>query len=108
MTDNWVPDAGDIVWLRFDPQSGREQAGHRPGLVVSPATYNRMTGLMLCVPMTSRAKGFRFEVAFRDGGIALADQIKSLDWRARGATPKAKASPAELAAVRARVRALVG
>lgn len=106
----WVPEAGDIIWLNFDPQAGHEQAGHRPAVVLSPATYNFKTGLMLCVPLTTRVKGYPFEVAVAGnrGGVALADQIKSLDWRARKAVRKGKASAAELEAIRARVRALVG
>ena len=106
----WVPDAGDIIWINFTPQAGHEQAGHRPALVLSPAAYNGVTGLLLCVPMTTRAKGYRFEVpiAGRRGGVALADQVKSFDWRTRRATKKGRASGAELEAIRARVRALVG
>ena len=72
-----VPDAGDIVWLEFDPQAGREQAGHRPALVLSPAAYNGKTSLMVCCPMTTRIKGYPFEV--RIGGptpsVALADSV---------------------------------
>lgn len=108
MTSGWAPDAGDIVWMHLDPQAGHEQAGHRPALVISPIHYNRLTGLMLCVPMTSRVKGFRFEVPVGSSGVALADQVKSVDWRARKATPKGRANAAELEAIRARVRALVG
>lgn len=106
----WVPDAGDIIWIEFDPQAGHEQAGHRPALVLSPAAYNGLTGLLLCVPMTTREKGYRFEVpiAGKRGGIALSDQIKSFDWRARRATKKGTASLDELEAVRLRVRQLVG
>ena len=106
----WAPDTGDIVWLNFDPQAGHEQAGHRPALVLSPASYNRLTGLMLCVPMTTQAKGYRFEVAIagKRGGVALADQVKSFDWRARRAAKKGRATDAELEAVRARVRVLIG
>lgn len=106
----WVPDAGDIVWLNFDPQAGHEQAGYRPALVLSPASYNGLTGLLLCVPMTTRMKGYRFEV-FIDGtrgGVALADQVKSFDWRARKASKKGRASDAELEEVKVRVRALLG
>ena len=58
----WVPDAGDIIWISFDPQAGHEQGGHRPALVLSPSAYNGLTGLLLCVPMTTREKGYRFEV----------------------------------------------
>lgn len=110
MTKIWVPDAGDIVWLNFDPQAGHEQAGHRPALVLSPASYNRPSGLMLCVPMTTREKGYPFEVpiAGKRGGVALADQVRSVDWRARKATRKGRAGTLELEAVRLRARALVG
>ena len=87
MAARYVPDAGDIVWLQFDPQAGREQAGHRPALVLSPAAYNGKTSLMLCCPMTTRIKGYPFEVqiAGPTPSAALADQIKSLDWRVRKA-----------------------
>jgi len=92
----YVPDRGDVVWLNFTPQAGHEQAGHRPALVLSPAAYNGKTGLMLCCPITSREKGYPFEVKLdtRAGvsGVVLADQIKSLDWRARRAKRKGKAA----------------
>jgi len=106
----FVPDAGDIVWLQFDPQAGHEQAGHRPALVLSPAAYNGKTGLMLCCPMTTQIKGYPFEVriAGDTDSAVLADQVKSLDWRARRAKLKSRISAAELAEVRAKVMALVG
>lgn len=106
----WVPEAGDIIWINFDPQRGHEQAGHGPALVLSPAAYNGVTGLLLCVPLTTKAKGYRFEVpiAGRLGGVALADQVKSFDWRGRRATKKGEASQVELAAVRTRAKALIG
>lgn len=105
-----VPDAGDIVWLQFSPLAGHEQAGHRPAVVLSPAAYNGKTGLMLCVPLTTRIKGYPFEVAVKSGkgSVALADQIKCLDWRARKATKKGKASAPEMEEIRAKSRALVG
>ena len=82
-----VPDRGDVVRLAFDPQAGHEQAGHRPALVLSPAKYNRRSGLALMCPVTSRRKGHPFEVvlppAMRTRGVILSDQVKSLDWRAR-------------------------
>ena len=110
VTRGWVPEAGDIIWIDFDPQVGHEQAGHRPALVLSPAAYNGPTGLLVCVPMTTREKGYRFEVpiAGKPAGVALSDQIKSFDWRARKATKKGTASQAELEAVRVRARTLVG
>ena len=83
----YVPDTGDIVWLTFTPQAGHEQAGRRPALVLSPRSYNEKTSLALFCPITSRAKGYPFEVSLPNAGpitgVILADQIKSLDWRAR-------------------------
>lgn len=110
MAGKYVPDAGDIVWLRFSPQAGHEQAGHRPAVVVSPAAYNGRTNLMLCCPMTTQIKGYPFEVtvAGKRPGAVLADQVKSLDWVERKAKYKGKASATELASVRARIIALVG
>ena len=110
MSRAFVPGAGDIVWLQFDPQAGHEQAGHRPALVLSPAAYNGKTGLMLCCPMTTQIKGYPFEVriAGDTDSAVLADQVKSLDWRARRAKLKGRISAAELAEVRAKVMALVG
>lgn len=92
----YVPDRGDIVWLQFTPQAGYEQAGHRPALVLSPASYNRRSGLMLCCPMTSHKKGYPFEVVIPDDrnreSVILADQVKSLDWKVRKAVKKGTAS----------------
>ena len=106
----YVPEAGDIVWLESDPQAGHEQAGHRPALVLSPAAYNGKTSLMVCCPLTTRIKGYPFEVAIAGlpASVVLADQVKSLDWRARRATRKGRVAPAELEEVRAKLRALVG
>lgn len=106
----YVPEAGDIVWLEFDPQAGREQAGHRPALVLSPASYNGKTSLVICCPMTTRVKGYPFEVriAGSTSSVALADQLKSLDWRARRAMRKGRATVAELAEARLKARALLG
>ena len=110
MVRRYVPEAGDIVWLHFDPQAGHEQAGHRPALVLSPATYNGKTGLMLCCPMTTQLKGYPFEVVVSGArpSAVLSDQVKSLDWTVRKATHKGSISPSELAEVRAKVIALVG
>lgn len=106
----YVPDAGDIVWLQFDPQAGHEQSGHRPAVVLSPASYNGKRGMMICCPMTSRSKGYPFEVAVGDdaGSVVLADQIKSVDWRARKASRKGKAPAAALSEVQAKIKALLG
>ncbi len=110
MAGTYVPDAGDVVWLHFDPQLGREQRGHRPALVISPAAYNGKTQLMICCPMTSQAKGYPFEVPIDADGssIVLADQVKSLDWKRRQAEFKAKVSPATLSDVKRKIYALLG
>lgn len=107
---DYIPEAGDIVWLDFDPQSGHEQAGHRPALVISPATYNGRTGLMLCCPLTSQIKNYPFEVVISGSrrNVALADRIKNLDWRARNAVKKGTATAEELDAVRMRAKVLIG
>jgi mRNA interferase MazF len=104
----YIPEAGDIVWLQFNPQAGHEQAGHRPALVLSPAKYNKI-GLMLCCPMTTKLKGYPFEVVI-DGpqtSAALADQVKSLDWKVRKAKRKGQVTSTELAQVRAKSVALI-
>ena len=89
MSARYVPRRGDAVWLDFNPQSGREQAGRRPAFVVSPEAYNRRVGLFVVCPITSRQKGYPFEVEIPEGqpvgGVVLADQIRSLDWGARNA-----------------------
>lgn len=110
MLGRYVPEAGDIVWLHFDPQAGHEQAGHRPALVVSPSPYNDKTGLMLCCPMMTQIKGYPFEVSIVGDRLsaALADQVKSLDWVARKAIRKGKVTAAELNDVRAKIAALIG
>ena len=69
MVRRYVPDSGDIVWLYFDPQAGHEQAGHRPALVMTPASYNSKVGLMVCCPMSTKVKGHPFEVLTKVGGV---------------------------------------
>jgi mRNA interferase MazF len=85
----YVPERGDLVWLAFSPQAGHEQAGRRPAAVVSPKAYNAKVGLFLACPLTSQQKAYPFEVVVPErlpvSGVVLADQIKSLDWRARKA-----------------------
>ena len=109
-TSGYVPAAGDVVWLEFDPQAGHEQAGHRPALVVSPASYNSKSGLMLCCPMTTKIKGYPFEVVTDFEGspsAIIADQVKSLDWKARNAKKKHEVSLEVLRQVRGRILALI-
>jgi mRNA interferase MazF len=110
MARSYVPDAGDIVWISFDPQTGHEQAGHRPAVVLSPAVYNAKTSLMVCCPMTTQIKNYPFEVVIAGPtpSAVLADQVKSLDWRKRRARRQGMISAAQLADVRAKIRALIG
>ena len=111
MTVAYVPDRGDLVWLEFTPQTGSEQAGRRPALVISPKAYNAKVGLALFCPVTSSVKGYPFEVVLPEGGgvigVVLADQLKSLDWRARKAKLIEAASSEVLAMVTARILPLL-
>jgi mRNA interferase MazF len=83
----YVPEAGDLVWLTFDPQAGHEQRGRRPALILSPRAYNAKARLAIACPITSHAKGYPFEVPLPDDskvtGVVLADHVKNLDWNAR-------------------------
>ncbi|GJM41552.1 MAG: mRNA-degrading endonuclease [Ardenticatenaceae bacterium] len=85
----YVPNQGDLIWLTFNPQAGHEQAGRRPALVLSPASYNGKVGLAILCPITNQQKGYPFEVKIPAGlgvtGVILADQVKSMDWRVRKA-----------------------
>jgi mRNA interferase MazF len=87
VTPSLAPGRGDLVWIAFNPQAGHEQAGRRPAVVLSPEPYNRKVGLALFCPITSRVKGYPFEVQLPAGlpvhGVVLADQVMSFDWRAR-------------------------
>ena len=89
MVKPWVPQRGDVVWLHFDPQAGHEQAGRRPAVVLSPESYNQKASLALFCPITSQVKGYPFETPLPPTspvhGVALCDQIKSLNWVARKA-----------------------
>lgn len=86
----YCPKRGDVVRISFNPQSGHEQAGYRPALVLSPQSYNRKVGLAILCPLTTQIKGYPFEVRVPDGlrasGTILSDQVKSMDWRARKAS----------------------
>lgn len=90
MVANYIPDRGDLVWLNFNPQTGREQSGKRPALVISHKKYNKAVGLGIFCPITSKIKGYPFEVLLPENcgidGVVLSDQVKSFDWRNRQAT----------------------
>jgi mRNA interferase MazF len=108
----FVPDAGDFIWLTFEPHAGREQAGRRPALVLSPKIYNVRSGLALVCPVTTQVKGYPFEVAVPGGGSAngviLADHLKSVDWKARNAEPLGHCTNQVMDEVRARLAPLLG
>jgi mRNA interferase MazF len=108
----YVPDEGDFVWLTFDPQAGREQAGRRPALVLSPKLYNAKSVLALVCPITNQAKGYPFEVVVPSGhgasGVILADHLKSVDWKARRAEKLGHCPTEVMVEVRARLAPLLG
>ncbi len=107
-----APERGELIWLNFDPQSGREQAGRRPAVVLSPASYNRPTGLAVVCPITGRAKGYPFEVELPAGlpvqGVVLSDHARCLDWRTRQAEVIGSVPPDVLDEITAKLIALVG
>ena len=105
----YVPNKGDIVWLKFDPQLGHEQKGIRPALVLSPLSYNEKTGLALFCPITSQKKGYPFEVKISGKkivGVALSDQVKSFDWKSRKAKFVEKAKDSEMTDVIEKIKNL--
>ncbi|MGA3260613.1 MAG: endoribonuclease MazF [Bryobacteraceae bacterium] len=108
----FVPETGDFVWLTFDPQAGREQAGRRPALVLSPRKYNAKSGMALACPITNQSKGYPFEVAVPAGqavtGVILADHLKSVDWKARRAEKLGHCTNEVIDEVRAKLAPLLG
>lgn len=111
VTREYVPDSGDLIWLDFTPQAGREQAGRRPAVVLSPRSYNEKTSLAVVCPVTSHAKGYPFEVLLPPGqmikGVVLSDHLKNLDWRQRQAQKAGRIPRSTLEQVRARIAALL-
>lgn len=112
MTRSYVPNTGDLIWLSFNPQAGREQTGRRPALVLSPAVYNEKTDLALVCPISSRVKGYPFEVSLPEGlaisGVVLSDHLKSLDWKQRKAELAARVPAEVISEVLARLAPLLG
>src|SRR6266581_4182007 len=111
MVASYVPEAGDVVWLDFDPQAGREQAKRRPALVLTDQGYNRASGLVIVCPLTSKRKPYPFAlpvVIDRVEGAVLVDHIKSVDWEARKAAFHSKADPVLLSQVRSYIGVLLG
>ena len=108
---NYVPDRGDLVWINFTPQAGQEQRGKRPALILSPKIYNEKTSLCICLPITSKIKGYPFEVALPKDlaieGVVLSDQIKNLDFSAREISFICKVDNAVLENVQRNILALL-
>lgn len=108
---SYIPDRGDIVWINFTPQAGHEQRGKRPVLILSPKIYNEKTSLCICLPITSKVKGYPFEVEIPKGlsieGVVLSDQIKSLDFSVRGVSFICKAHSSVTDTVQKNILALV-
>ncbi len=110
VAEAYVPDRGDIVWLDFNHQRGREQSGRRPAITISPSSYNRRVGLGLFCPITSRIKGYPFEVRIESAdidGAVLADQVKSFDWRKRRVSLIEKAADAVVAETLMKIHSLI-
>ena len=106
----YVPGRGDVIWLNFDPQAGHEQAGKRPAIVLSPEAYNGKTNLAIACPITSKIKGYPFEVRLvgkKIDGVILSDQVKSLDWNARAAQLIEKAGAEVISEVQEKLLLLI-
>jgi mRNA interferase MazF len=110
---NFIPDKGDVVHIDFTPQAGREQAGNRPALVLTPRSYNEKTQLAIMCPITNQKKGYPFEVELvteqnRVTGVVLVDHLKSLDWKKRNAGFWDRVDAKTLNEVIAKIRPLFG
>jgi len=108
----YVPDAGDLVWLDFDPQTGREQAGLRPAVILSPRYFNLRTSVAFACPISSKVKGYQFQVVLPPGlpvhGVVLCEHVRSLDWRVRKASYLGRVPDNVLLQVRGVVRTIAG
>jgi mRNA interferase MazF len=109
---DWTPDAGDLIWVDFSPTAGAEQTGRRPALVLSSAEFNRMSGRAVVLPITSRHRDFPFQVALPTdapiAGAAMADQVRTIDWKARFAKLAGSVDQTLLGDARSKVAAVIG
>ena len=107
-----IPDAGDLVWVNFNPQAGHEQAGHRSALVLSPRAYHEKTSLALVCPITSNVKPYPFKVMLPAespiSGAVLADRAKSIDRNARQLKVAGAVPWSILLEVQTKLAALIG
>jgi mRNA interferase MazF len=112
LVDPYVPDAGDLVWLDFNPQAGREQAGLRPAVILSPRYFNLRTSLAFACPISSKVKGYQFQIVLPPGlavrGAVLCEHMRSLDWRVRKVSYLDRMPDDLLAQVRGVVRTIAG
>ena len=108
----YAPECGDLIWLSFSPQAGREQAGRRPGLVISPRTYNSKVGLCLVCRVTHSVKGYAFEVVLPSNlpvqGAILCDHLRSADWQERDSDFISTVPKETLDEVRSKLKPLLG
>jgi mRNA interferase MazF len=108
----WAPEAGDLIWVDFSPTAGTEQTGRRPALVLSSAQFNRQSGRAVVLPVTSRLRDFPFQIALPlDApvtGAAMADQVRTIDWRARFAKLGGAVDEALLNEARSKVAMVIG
>jgi len=110
VTKNYIPDRGDLVWIDLNPTKGREQAKVRPALVISPKAYNQKTDLAIMCPITSKQKGYPFEVVVDEKkivGVVLSDHVRSLDWKVRNVKFITKAQAKVVQEVQAKLLLLV-
>jgi mRNA interferase MazF len=110
MVKSYVPEKGDLVWLNFTPQSGHEQSGRRPAVVISPSEYNGKTGLGIFCPLSSKEKNYPFEVKIKNdriSGVVLSDHLKSLDWESRKAELISKVTEKELDEILEKIKVLI-
>lgn len=112
MVDTYVPDAGEVVWLNFDPQAGREKSGLRPAVILSSKYFNLRSSVAFACPISSKVKGYQFQVVLPPGlavhGVVLCEHMRSLDWRARQATYLGRLPDDVLLQVRGVVRTIAG
>lgn len=105
----FTPERGDIVWLNFEPQKGKEIQKILPAVVISPGNYNLKSGLALFAPITSKIKGYPFEVIIdfkQINGAVLCDQVRSMDWEVRKATKILSLNKTTMDSILAKVRLL--
>jgi len=110
MVTPYVPDTGDIVFMDFDHQVGREQAKRRPALILTDLRYNRASGVAVVCPLTSKRKPYPFSLPITVGGVegaVLVDQLKSMDWSGRGAEFHSKAPASMMSKVRKYIAVLL-